>query len=139
MIVHYAMDDFQLDDVYQERFAVTEEVYFSFQQCSGDYNPLHTNENFAKSKGFSQRVMYGNILNAFLSCFIGEKLPTKEVIIQSQEIFYKNPVYLNEELKFEAVVAGIYESVSTVEFKYKFIRQDGIVAAKGKIQIGVLK
>lgn len=139
MIVHYAMDDFQLDDVYQECFTVTEEVYFSFQQCSGDYNPLHTDENFAKSKGFSQRVMYGNILNAFLSCFIGEKLPTKEVIIQSQEIFYKNPVYLNEELKFEAVVAGIYESVRTVEFKYKFIRQDGIVAAKGKIQIGVLK
>lgn len=133
------MDDFQLNDVYQDCFAVTEEVYFSFQQCSGDYNPLHTDENFAKSKGFPQRVMYGNILNAFLSCFIGEKLPTKEVIIQSQEIFYKNPVYLNEELSFEAVVAGVYESVRTVEFKYKFIRQDGIVAAKGKIQIGVLK
>lgn len=133
------MNIFQIGDLYKEEFTVTGSVYQSFQKCSGDYNPLHTDENFAKSKGFPQRVMYGNILNCFLSCFIGEKLPTKEVIIQSQEISFKNPVYLEETLKFEAVIAGVYEAVRTVEFKYKFVKPDGIVAAKGKIQIGILK
>lgn len=139
MVAHYAMDDFQLNDAYQECFTVTEGVYLSFQQCSGDYNPLHTNENFAKSKGFPQRVMYGNILNAFLSCFIGEKLPTKEVIIQSQEISYKHPVYLNDVLRFEAVISGVFESVRTIEFRYKFKNADDMVVAKGKISIGLLK
>lgn len=59
-------------------FIVSPAVYTAFQQCSGDYNPLHTDEEFAKGKGFPERVMYGNILNAFVSTLIGECLPMKE-------------------------------------------------------------
>ncbi|MEG2340939.1 MAG: MaoC/PaaZ C-terminal domain-containing protein [Odoribacter sp.] len=132
------MEVFQIGDLYKEEFTVIENVYKSFQHCSNDYNPLHTDEDFAKAKGFRGKVMYGNILNAFLSCFIGEKLPTKDVIIQSQEISYKNPVYQNDLLKFEAIISGISEAVRTIEFKYKFTRTDGIVVAKGKISIGIL-
>ncbi len=83
--------------------------------------------------------MYGNILNAFISYFIGECLPTKDVIIHSQEIVYKNPVFLNEKLNFEARVSGIYEAVNAIEFKYKFIKPDEKIAAKGLIQIGLLQ
>ena len=133
------MSFFEVGDSYTENFSVTESVYRSFQKCSNDYNPLHTDINFAKQKGFRDIVMYGNILNAFLSCFIGEKLPTKEVIIQSQDISFKNPVFLNDVLSFEAVVDGVYESVRTVEFRYKFKKTDGLVVAKGKISIGLLK
>ena len=102
-----------------------------------DNNPLHCNETFAISKGFKGKVMHGNILNGFLSYFIGECLPTKNVIIHSQEIQFKNPVYLNDELLFTAVIIGIYESVNAVEFKYDFKTASKIVA-KGKIQIGIL-
>lgn len=70
-------------------YYLTEEVYQAFQQCSNDRNPLHTNESFALSKGFGGKVMYGNILNAFISNFVGECLPIKDVIIHSQEIQYK--------------------------------------------------
>lgn len=118
-------------------FHVTEEVYHAFQTCSNDRNPLHTEESFAVSKGFRSKVMYGNILNAFVSFFVGECLPTKEVVIHSQEIQYKNPVYMNDTLIFDAKVDGIYESVNTVEFKFKFVNEEGLVVAKGKVQIGV--
>lgn len=119
-------------------FKVTEEVYNSFQLCSKDKNPLHTDEAFALSKGFTSCVMYGNILNAFLSYFIGECLPTKDVIIHSQEIQYKNPVYLNDQLNLQYVVDELYESVNVVIFKYKFKNQHNKVVAKGKIQIGLI-
>lgn len=119
-------------------FCVSEDVYNSFQICSGDMNPLHTNEAFAQNKGFKERVMYGNILNAFVSYFVGECLPTKDVIIHSQDIAYKLPVYLNDELLFESGIEGIYESVNTIEFKFKFINQNNNVVAKGHIQIGLL-
>jgi len=133
------MLQFNLNDFYTHQFIVTEEVFAHFQLCSGDYNPLHTNDSFSKSKGFKERVMYGNILNAFISYFVGEKLPTKNVVIHSQEIEYKNPVYMNEVLMFEAVVLGVYESVNAIEFKYKFIKPDGKFAAKGLFQIGILQ
>jgi 3-hydroxybutyryl-CoA dehydratase len=121
------------------QFLVSESVYQYFQKCSGDKNPLHTDDSFARNKGFKERVMYGNILNAFVSYFIGECLPTKDVIIHSQDIVYKKPVYLNDQLNFEAKIDGIYESVETVEFSFKFINSDKQVVAKGHVQIGILK
>ena len=119
-------------------FQVSESVYTSFQICSGDMNPLHTNETFAQAKGFKGRVMYGNILNAFVSYFVGECLPTKDVIIHSQDIAYKLPVYLNDTLHFESEVEGIYESVNAIEFKFKFSNQNNKVVAKGHVQIGLI-
>tara|TARA_B100000768_G_C11183862_1_gene334174 strand:- start:274 stop:672 length:399 start_codon:yes stop_codon:yes gene_type:complete len=129
---------FSIKDAFENTFVVTEKEYSSFIDLSNDHNPLHTDDNFAKSKGFAGRVMHGNILNAFLSYFIGEALPTKDVIIHSQEIQYKNPVYLNDELKFSAHVSGVYSSVNAIEFKFIFKNSIAKTVAKGKIQIGLL-
>lgn len=123
---------------YQHQFVVTQAVYDAFQQGSGDQNPLHTNQEFAKSKGFPECVMYGNILNGFVSYFIGMMLPTPDVIIHSQDIAYKNPVFLNDQLDFTATVEDISEAVRTIIFKYVFRNQQGKVVAKGHVQIGVI-
>ena len=130
---------FKPQDKFEKTFLVSEETYRGFIQIFNDRNPLHTNEDFAVSKGFKGEVMHGNILNGFISYFIGECLPTKNVIIHSQEINYTNAVYLNDELQFKAVVTGIYESVNAVEFKYDFANRKSKIVAKGKFQIGLLK
>ncbi len=83
-------------------------------------------------------VMHGNILNGFLSHFIGECLPIKNVIIHFQDIKYHNPVYLNEALDFYAVVSNTFEAVNAVEFKYVFENHQKIKLAKGIIQIGII-
>ena len=53
------------------QFLVSEDVYLTFQKCSGDINLLHIDDNYAIEKGFIQKVMYGNILNSFISYFVG--------------------------------------------------------------------
>jgi len=130
---------FQLNDKYEASYVVSEYVYRGFMNVFKDENPLHTNSEFAINKGFSGKVMHGNILNGFLSNFIGECLPIKGVIIHSQEIQYKKAVYLNDELHFEAIVTGIYESVNAVEFKFQYKNKDAKVVSKGKFQIGILE
>lgn len=132
------MDLSIFDKEYQHKFVVTQAVYDGFQQCSGDFNPLHTNQDFAKGKGFPQCVMYGNILNGFVSYFIGMLLPSQEVIIHSQDIMFKNPVFLNDELGFTAKVEDISEVVNTVIFKYAFRNAAGKLVARGHVQIGVI-
>lgn len=130
---------FNLGDTFEENFIVSNETYSGFITTFKDENPLHTNNDFAVSKGFQNKVMHGNILNGFLSYFIGECLPTKEVIIHTQNIQFKNAVYLNDKLLFNAEVIGVYESVNAVEFKFSFKNNDNKTAAKGKIQIGILQ
>lgn len=119
-------------------FTVNQAVYTAFQQCSGDFNPLHTDEEFAKSKGFPQRVMYGNILNAFISTLIGECLPTQNVIIHTQDIQFKNPVFLNDTLDAELKVDEIFESINTIIFKFTFKNESGKTVGKGHVQIGII-
>ena len=125
-------------DTFNLMFLVSEDVYQGFRKIFKDENPLHTNADFAIAKGFKGKVMHGNILNGFLSYFIGECLPVKNVIIHSQAINFKNAVYLNEELQFKAEVSGIYESVNAIEFKYDFKNSESKMIAKGKFQIGLL-
>ena len=130
---------FKPKEKFNLKFVVSNEIQDNFIQNFKDRNPLHTNEAFAKLKGFKGRVMHGNILNGFLSYFIGECLPVKNVIIHSQEIQFKLPVYLDDELDFEAEVSGVYESVNSVEFKFNFKNAEKKTVARGKIQIGLLQ
>lgn len=123
-------------------YKVTPDVYYSFQRCSNDFNPLHTDKMFANEKGFDGQVMYGNILNAFISHFVGMLLPSREVMIQSQEISFHMPLYLNEEIQFEAKAEMVSEAVDIIIYKFKFsrtFRENSEVIAKGRVQIGLLR
>jgi 3-hydroxybutyryl-CoA dehydratase len=126
-------------DTFEEYFVIDESVYNNFISTFKDKNPLHCNADYAISKNFKGIVMHGNILNGFISYFIGECLPSKNVIIHSQSINYKNAVYLNNRLLLSAVICGIFESVNAVEFKFKFKNEENIVVANGKFQIGLIK
>ena len=126
-------------DEFSQYFKITEEVYRGFVDIFKDNNFLHTDNAFAQAHGFREKVMHGNILNGFLSFFVGECLPFKNVIIHTQEITYNNPVYMNDILKFHAVVAGVHESVNTIELKFYFENANKQKVAKGKIQIGILQ
>ncbi|HEY9114159.1 MAG TPA: MaoC/PaaZ C-terminal domain-containing protein [Bacteroidales bacterium] len=132
------MFPFKPKDSFSKKFTVNEAIYHGFIDLFQDKNPLHTNDKFAQEKGFAGKVMHGNILNGFLSFFIGECLPVKNVIIHSQEISFKNAVYLEDELTFFAEVNDVFESVRAVEFKFSFKNSDNKVVAKGKIQIGLI-
>jgi 3-hydroxybutyryl-CoA dehydratase len=129
---------FNINDKFEKSFKVSNKTYQGFIKLSKDTNPLHINEEFAISKGFRSIVMHGNILNVFLSYFIGECMPCKNVMIYSQEIEFKNPIYLNDKLNFNASVSGIFESVNVVELKYYFKNLESQIIAKGKIKIGIL-
>jgi 3-hydroxybutyryl-CoA dehydratase len=126
-------------DIFCLDFQVNEKVYSGFQETFLDYNPLHTIDEIAKGKGFEGKVMHGNILNGFLSYFIGEGLPVKDVIIHSQNISFHKPVYLNDKLQLKATITDYSESVMVVVFSYYFENQLGKKVAKGKIQIGLTK
>lgn len=119
----------------QHTFKVSENVYEGFQNTFEDKNILHVNAEYAKGKGFTDKVMYGNILNGFVSYFVGELLPDKEILIQKQEISFHKPVYIGDEVNFEANLSEIYESVGSYIFKFKFNNESGLLA-KGKVQIG---
>jgi 3-hydroxybutyryl-CoA dehydratase len=127
-----------IGDSFINNYTVTPKVYEGFIHTFEDNNPLHTNLEFANKHGMPQVVMHGNILNGFLSHFIGEALPKKNVIIHTQSINFYLPVFLHDNVTLQADITEQHESVKTFVFKFIFRNQHGKRVAKGLIQIGLI-
>lgn len=126
-----------IGDKFIEHFVVSAEIHQGFINIFSDRHPLHTDARYALARGFRSEVMHGNILNGFLSYFIGECLPDREVMILSQEIKYQRPVYLGDRLILEAGVVDVHYSVNVIEFVCKFRNEaDGKIVASAKISVG---
>jgi 3-hydroxybutyryl-CoA dehydratase len=126
---------FNLEDSFEQEFKISEDLVEGFTKLSGDKNPLHVNDIIAIDKGFKSKVIQGNLQNCFISYFIGECLPVKDVMILYQDINFKKPLYLYDVLFLKVKIIGIYESVGLIEFNFKFINQLDEVISNGKIKI----
>ena len=133
------MDNFILGEELSAKYRVNQEVYDGFLKVFKDNNPMHTDVDFAVNHGFDKVLMHGNILNGFISHFIGEHLPIKNVVITSQSIKYRNPIFLNDTIKLSVSTEEIHQTFNLITFKYRFFNFEGTVCATGSIQIKVLQ
>ncbi len=120
---------------YKSTYLVSEDIFVSFRDTFKDLNLLHTNDSHAVKHGYKSKIMYGNILNGYISHFVGELLPLKEIIILTQNINFKKPFYLNENISLSASVTEFYESVNIYEISFQFSNSKNIIIANGKLKI----
>ncbi len=106
---------FKSGDNFEVDYQVTEKIYQGFIDIFNDKNPLHTDEKFAKERKFAGKVMHGAILTGFLSNFVGELLPVKNIIVLSYTIAFKKPVYLGDKLKLFATITDVFPSVDCAD------------------------
>lgn len=118
-------------------FLMSEHVYLTFQKCSGDINVLHIDDNYAIEKGFIQKVMYGNILNNFISYFVGMCMPCADVMLLKQDIIYLQPIYMGDNIDMIVNISDSYPKYNILDFKYIFKRNDMLIA-RGHFQIKLL-
>lgn len=79
---HYRMENIEVG--HKESFVTTigELKMKCFLDITGDLNPLHNDETFAKNKGFNGRVVYGLLNASFFSTLAGMYLPGERCLIQ---------------------------------------------------------
>jgi 3-hydroxybutyryl-CoA dehydratase len=124
----------------EESFSVrvNSEKLDKFLKISGDINPLHTDAEYSKSKGFSDRVVYGMLTSSFFSTLVGVYLPGKYCILQSVNIQFSKPVYIDDILTITGKVSYINEAYKQLEIKAVIINQDNKKVSKATIKVGVM-
>jgi 3-hydroxybutyryl-CoA dehydratase len=75
-----------------------------FAEVSGDYNPVHLDDDFAKTTRFGARIAHGMLTASLLSTVIGTKLPGEGAIYVSQTLFFVAPVYLGDTVTATATI-----------------------------------
>ena len=124
----------------EESFSVrvSSEKLDKFLKISGDINPLHTDAEYSKSKGFSDRVVYGMLTSSFFSTLVGVYLPGKYCILQGVDIQFSQPVYIDDILTITGKVSYINEAYKQLEIKAVIINQDNKKVSKATIKVGVI-
>lgn len=64
-----------------------------FSQLSGDNNPLHLDEEFARSTRFGRIIAPGLLIGSYFSAIIANDLPGPGSIYLSQSLEFKRPIY----------------------------------------------
>ena len=117
---------------------VNSEKQDKFLKISGDINPLHTDAEYSKSKGFSDRIVYGMLTSSFFSTLVGVYLPGKYSILQGIDIQFYEPVFIDDILTITGKVSYINEAYRQLEIKAVIINQDNIKVSKSTIRVGVI-
>jgi len=130
----------QLEVGMQESFqvTVTEEMMKQFGTITGDFNPLHTDEQFAKQKGYDGKVVYGMLTASFLSALAGMYLPGEKSLIHRVEVEFPKPVYVGDTLTVTGKITSMNEAFQIFEMKVTVTNQDQVKVLRGKMRIQVL-
>jgi acyl dehydratase len=80
-----------------------------FAKVSGDVNPVHVDEEFAKKTRFGGRIAHGMWTAALISAVLGTKLPGPGTIYLNQTLAFKGPVQPGEAITATVKVLKVRE------------------------------
>lgn len=137
------INNYSFEDIYigmKESFSVviTSEMVDKFCDITGDINPLHRKEEFAKSKGFSGTVVYGMLTSSFLSTLAGCYLPGERSLIREVDVKLKKPVFIGDRLTITGEVTDLRAEFQIFDMKVTITNQENEKVLRGMMQMGVI-
>ena len=112
---------------------ITEKDVRQFSLTSGDTNPIHLDDEYAKKSRFGKRIAHGILVASHISALIANKLPGEGSIYLSQSLKFLYPVYLNDEIKTVVKVIEVQDKKYTLDCKC--YNQDELIVLEGIAKI----
>ncbi len=103
----YFIEDLSVGMTEEVSNVVTEAMIEQFAAVSGDDNPLHLDEEFAKGTLFKGRIAHGMLGAGFISAVIGTRLPGTGTVYMSQQLRFKAPVRIGDVVVTKVRVSNI--------------------------------
>lgn len=110
---------------------LTESHVRTFAELSGDYNPLHFDEAFAKGTKFGRLVVQGGLTTGLLHALVAMDMPGPGTVFLSQNWKFTAPVFIGDTITAEAEVLSVHESKPVTELSVVVKRQEDEVVLEG--------
>ncbi len=112
---------------------VDDQQMSTFQALSNDYSRIHTDDEYARSRGFERAIVYGGLMLAQLSHVLGRKIPGTLGTSGRWHIDYRAPLYVGDKAVIRMEVTYVSKATGIVEGKF-VINARGALIATGKVQ-----
>lgn len=103
-------EDLSLGQSAETTRVVTANDVEAFAAVSGDTNPVHLDEDYAKTTTFQTRIAHGMLSGAYISAVIGTKLPGPGSIYLSQSMRFRRPVKLGDAVVTRVTIQALDEA-----------------------------
>ena len=104
----------------------------TFAEISGDRNPVHLDDTFAKTTLFGKRIAHGALTSALISAVLGMLMPGPGTIYLSQSLNFKAPVYIDDEITAKLEVIDYRPDKRITTIKCDIYNQDGKLVLEGE-------
>ena len=128
----------KIGDSFSRSRKVTDELVRAFAEVAGDINPIHLDEDFAKTTRFGRRIAHGMLSGAFISGVLGSEIADRKIIYLSQTLKFTAPVYIGDTVTTTSTVKAIREDKGIVTMETVCTNQNGDTVVTGEAAVMVL-
>jgi len=128
-------DELRVGDAAESRKTISESDVYLFAGVTGDFNPLHVDEEYAKGTPFGSRVAHGPLTLSLCAGVLGTELPGLGTIAISNYVEYKAPVYMGDTIAVRVEVGALDPERVRATMVITWTNQDGTVVATGEMVV----
>jgi 3-hydroxybutyryl-CoA dehydratase len=132
MITGKSIERLQVGDAAEFAKTVTETDIYLYAGITGDFNPAHVNEVYAKNTFFKTRIAHGMLTAGFISAIIANQLPGPGTIYLKQDLSFLAPVRIGDTITGRVEILEIIAEKNRVRLKTTCSNQDGVVVLSGE-------
>ena len=126
------IDELEVGQTARFSKTITETDIYLFAGVTGDLNPAHVDEAYAKKTFFKTRIAHGMLTASFISTVIGTMLPGPGCVYLSQEVRFLAPVIIGDTVSAVVEITEIRPEKKRIWLKTTCTNQDGTVVVDGQ-------
>jgi acyl dehydratase len=107
----------------------------AFASVTGDHNPVHVDEEFAKTTRFGKRIAHGMLTASLISAVLANKLPGEGSVYLGQTLQFVAPVFPGDEITARVTVKEIREDKPIMKLETICLNQRGEVVIRGEATV----
>jgi len=111
---------------------VTESDIYLYAGVTGDFNPAHLNEEYAKKTFFKTRIAQGMLTAGFVSGLLGVSLPGPGTVYLRQELDFLAPVHIGDTITARVEIIEVMDAKNRVRVRTTCTNQDGTKVLTGE-------
>ena len=118
---------------------ISDTMVEEFAKLSGDYNPQHMDETYAKKTRFKKRICHGMLLASLFSRLVGMYLPGKHSLYFSQSLNFLYPAFIDDKVIVEGEIVKISRSTGIITLKTRITKDNDVELVTGEAKVVVLE
>jgi len=133
------IDEITVGDSAEFTKTISESDIYLFAGVTGDLNPFHINEEYARQTYFKGRIAHGMLLAGFISNVVGCQLPGPGAIYVKQELKFTAPARIGDTITAKATVTEVVTDKNRVILQTTCTNQNGDVVLDGQAVVSPRK